>query len=101
MNSFIHTMIEEVDKYALVKGQRYYVKGNYPRSIKPIECIFDNYEDDTVWLTTNLHIRLYLAFYDFYRYVSREEFYAKVKEKYDQTCLDIVLKRLVNDDFRW
>ena len=37
----------------------------------------------------------------FYRYVSKEEFYAKVKEKYDQTCLSIVLKRLVNDDFRW
>jgi hypothetical protein len=96
-------MIELVDKYTLVKGNKYYVKGNpiYPPSLKIFECIFDCYEDDTAWLTTNLNIRLYLAFYDFYRYVSKEEFYAKVKEKYDQTCLDLVLKRLVNDDFRW
>ena len=94
-------MIELVDKYKLVKGSRYYVKGNYPRSIKPVECIFDTYEDDTVWLTSNLHIRLYLAFYDFYRYVSMEEYCAKLKEKYDATCLNLVLKRLVNDDFRW
>jgi hypothetical protein len=94
-------MIELVDKYTLVKGIRYYVKGIYPRSIKTVECIFDTYEDDTVWLTSNLHIRLYLAFYDFYRYVSKEEFYKKVKEKYDQTCLNIVLKRIVNNDFRW
>ena len=36
-----------------------------------------------------------------YRYVNREEFYKKLKEKYDATCLNIVLKRLVNDDFRW
>ena len=94
-------MIELVDKYTLIPGNHYYVKGIYPRSIKRVECIFDNYEDDTVWLTSNLNIRLYLAFYDFYRYVSREEFYAKVKEKYDQTCLNLVLKRLVNDDFTW
>ena len=94
-------MIELVDKYTLVKGTRYYVKGNYPRSIKPVECIFDCYDGDTAWLTTNLNIRLYLAFYDFYRYVSKEEFYEKVKEKYDATCLDIILKRLVNDDFYW
>jgi hypothetical protein len=94
-------MIELVDKYTLVKGSRYYVKGNYPRSIKPVECIFDTYEDDTVWLTTNLHIRLYLAFYDFYRYVSKEEYRAKVKEKYDQTCLNLVLRRLVDESFHW
>jgi len=96
-------MIELVDKYRLVKGNTYYVKGNpnYPNSFNHFECIFVCYEDDTVWLKTFLHIKLYLTMYTFYRYVSKKEFYAKVKEKYDATCLNIILKRLVNDDFHW
>ena len=36
-----------------------------------------------------------------YRYVSEEEYWAKVKEKYDAKCLNIVLKRLVDESFRW
>jgi hypothetical protein len=36
-----------------------------------------------------------------YRYVSQEEYWAKVKQKYDTTCLDIVLKRLVDESFEW
>jgi hypothetical protein len=36
-----------------------------------------------------------------YRYVSEEEYWAKVKEKYDAKCLDIVLKRLVDESFQW
>ena len=97
-------MIELVDKYSLVKGTRYYVKGSpiYPHSLRSFECIFDGYDyDDAVWLTTILNIKLYLTFYHFYRYVSKEEYRAKLKEKYDATCLDIILKRLVNDDFYW
>ena len=96
-------MIELVDKYTLIKGEKYYVKGNpiYPRSLKSFECIFDCYEDDTVWLRTRLDIKLYLTFYTFYRYVRKEEYDKKLKEKYDATCLDIILKRLVNDDFCW
>ena len=94
-------MIELVDKYRLVKGTRYYVKGTHPRSLRSFDCTFDCYEEDTVWVTTMLDIRVYLQFYHFYRYVSKEEYRAKLKEKYDATCLDIILKRLVNDDFRW
>jgi hypothetical protein len=91
-------MIELVDKYTLVKGEKYYVKGNpnYPNSLKNFECIFDCYEEDTVWVTTILDIKLYLTMYTFYRYVSKEEYRAKLKEKYDATCLDIILKRLVS-----
>ena len=96
-------MIELVDKYRLVKGERYYVKGNpiYPRSLMSFECVVDCYEEDTVWVTTLLDIRVYLQFYHFYRYVTKEEYRTKLKEKYDAKCLDIILKRLVNDDFRW
>ena len=36
-----------------------------------------------------------------YRYVSDEEYRAKIKEKYDTKCLDIILKRLVDESFQW
>ena len=38
---------------------------------------------------------------EFYRYISPEEYRIKLKEKYDAKCLDIVLKRLVNEHFEW
>ena len=36
-----------------------------------------------------------------YRYVTQEEYLEKLKEKYDAKCLDIVLKRLVDESFEW
>lgn len=36
-----------------------------------------------------------------YKYISKEYYYAKVKEKYDNKCLNIILKRLVNETFEW
>jgi hypothetical protein len=36
-----------------------------------------------------------------YRYVTQEEYWAKVKQKYDTKCLNIVLKRLVDESFQW
>ncbi len=44
---------------------------------------------------------MWLTIISVYRYVSEEEYYAKVKEKYDAKCLDIVLKRLVDESFQW
>jgi hypothetical protein len=37
---------------------------------------------------------------DFYRYISKEEYFKKVKEKYDHKCLNIILKRLVDESFQ-
>lgn len=36
-----------------------------------------------------------------YRYVSSEQYYAKVKEKYDLHCLNSVLKRVIDETFEW
>jgi len=36
-----------------------------------------------------------------YRYVTKNEYYMKLKEKYNQKTLDIVLKRLVDESFQW
>jgi hypothetical protein len=40
-------------------------------------------------------------FYHFYRYVSKEEFYEKLKGKYDSKCLNVVLKGLIDETFEW
>lgn len=39
--------------------------------------------------------------WQFYRVVSEKEYIAKVRDKYNETVLNIVLKRLVNDEFKW
>jgi len=39
--------------------------------------------------------------YNYFKLVTKEEYYSKVKEKYDQTCLDTILKQLVNEHFSW
>ena len=82
-------LVEE-EKYFVIHKREAYVLGNliyhgnhyfkYPNS-KAIFQIVDMFH--------------------FYRYVTKNEYYMKVKEKYDQTSLDIVLKRLVNENFQW
>jgi hypothetical protein len=52
------------------------------------------------WNGTNL-FQVHQRYYNFYRYVTKHEYYMKLKEKYDQKSLDIVLKRLVNENFEW
>lgn len=44
---------------------------------------------------------MWLTIISVYRYVSEKEYKAKLKEKYDSKCLDIVLKRLVDESFEW
>jgi len=39
--------------------------------------------------------------YKCYIKISHKEYIKKIKEKYNQTCLDIVLKRLIDESFVW
>ena len=98
-------MIELVDKYTLTKGEKYYVKRKRFLQSHPLNnfiCIFDEYVDeDFVFVTTILDIKIDLHLNEFYRHVSKEEYYVKLKEKYNNTCLNIILKRLVNETFEW
>jgi len=100
-------MIELVDKYSLIQGETYYVKRKprYLQSAKSYECIFHHYDEDDedfVYVICNKHtIEMDVTLLDFYRYIRKKEFYEKVKEKYDATCLDIILKRVVDESFRW
>ena len=97
-------MIELVNKYGLIKGETYYVKRKprYLQNGRTFECIFDHYclDEDFAWvISNNMPIEVDVTLLDFYRYISKKEFYAKVKEKYDASCLDILLKRIVDESF--
>ena len=101
-------MIELVDKYTLIEGKKYYVKRKkrYLQILNNYECVFDQYNKEFqgfawVIISNAIPIKLDLELNDFYRYISKEEFYRKVKEKYDRKCLNIILKRLVDESFEW
>ena len=95
-------MLQQIES-GFVKRERYYVKiregfmkdlifterGNSATAIW-----FDDPDGPYGYL-------LHLTEIKIYRYVSDEEFLKKRKQKYDDTCLDIVLKQLVNETFSW
>jgi len=101
-------MFELVDKDRLIKGEKYHVKRSkkfvHSRHIKEFDCIFDGYGDEGfVWvkLSIVLDVELDIELNEFYRYISKEEYYSKLKEKYDHKCLNVILKRFVDESFEW
>jgi hypothetical protein len=91
-------MLEQVKRYELVEGQQYFVIHKRGALV----------EGDLIYVGNHYFkypnsrgIFQIVDMYHFYRYVSNYEYYMKLKEKYDQRCLNIVLKRLVNENFEW
>jgi len=92
-------MLEEVDINQLIIGQSYFINRN---EWDLGEVIFNGYQYPIVWVTfidKNILCKLEIN-NTFYRCVSKEEYYKKIKEKYDAKCLNIILKRLVNETFQ-
>ena len=89
-------------KSRLVKGEKYCVK---IRNGFMEDLIFTKYASNTgVWfdnISGHYGYLFELNEINIYKRVSHEDFLKKRKEKYDHTCLNIVLKRLVNETFEW
>ena len=109
---FIIKMYQEVQEDELINGENYYVKRKKRRNnmnIKNFHGLFNGSDfEGFVWFKIYNEfnepidsIELDAQLNTFYRYVSKEEFYAKVKEKYDAKCLNIILKRLIDESFQW
>jgi hypothetical protein len=104
-------MFEFTQSDKLIKGEKYFVKRKkiYVHTLKRHHYygIFDGYNEifeGFGWFKSfNVYdrVELDLCLNEFYRCVTREEYYEKMKEKYDAKCLNIVLKRLVDDMFEW
>jgi hypothetical protein len=92
-------MFELVKFNDLVEGHTYYVvqKEGF---IEGDDMIYLRNSFFRYW--NSIHaFQLDKRYFNFYRYVTKYEYYIKLKERYDKTCLDIVLKRLVNENFEW
>ena len=92
-------MLQQVKHEDLIKGQQYFVihcKG----AIVEGDLIYDGYSFFK-YPNSIQSFQMFTRLYHFYRYVSKYEYYMALKEKYDATCLDIVLKRVVNENFSW
>jgi hypothetical protein len=97
-------MLEEIDGWDLIPGEFYNIKSHTIniRKARMIRYMNITYKEATgIFDTPYGKFLIELYSWTFYRYVSPEEYNKKVKEKYDATCLDIVLKRLVNETFTW
>ena len=96
-------MFEQINS-GFVKGETYYVK--IKKGIIIGDLLFDTYDYSKTggWFDTPYkRCGYYFQVNDIivYRYITKKEYYAKVKEKYECTCLNLVLKRLVNETFEW
>ena len=91
-------MIEQVKYDELVEGQQYFV---IHKRGALVEGDLINVGNHFFKYPNSRAIFQIVDMYHFYRYISKEEYLIRVKEKYDQTCLNIVLKRLVNETFEW
>jgi hypothetical protein len=98
-------MFELIDPMHMKEGEMYFIKN---REIIIGEVLFNKYYQNNsppfiVFRYPYMpgYSQLKVKYISVYRYVSEEEYWTKVKEKYDTKCLDIVLKRLIDDSFVW
>ena len=97
-------MFELIDASDMKEGEMYFIKN---REFIIGEVLFSTYHQSNqpfiVFRYPYISGYSYIKVKDItiYRYVSQEEYWKKIKEKYDAKCLDIVLKRLVDESFEW
>ena len=98
-------MFQLIDPLDMKEGEMYFVKKMDYIMGELIFVKYDTYGSQHYATFTypycSGYSHLWLTIISVYRYVSEEEYWEKVKEKYNTKCLDIVLKRLVNENFEW
>jgi len=91
-------MLELVNENHLIKGQIYCVKHKFLG--RKDNLIFSG-GSFFKYPNNNYEFQMHLCSNIYYKYVSKEEYFEKLKEKYDAKCLNIVLKRLIDESFQW
>jgi hypothetical protein len=106
-NVFLFKMIQLINPDELIVGEKYYIKRKprYLQVQKNSIGIFESHDAEFDGFGTftilNNEIEFDFDLIEIYRFVTSKEYYIKLKEKYDLKCLDIILKRLVNETFEW
>ena len=101
-------MYQQVQEDELINGEKYYVKRNKRKNVNNFHGMFNGSDfEGFVWfkiyneLNESIDsIELDTELNTFYKCIRKEEYYAKLKEKYDRKCLNIILKRLVDETFQ-
>jgi len=98
-----YNMIELVNPDQLIVGEKYYIKrkGNRKNSVGIFESHDAEFDGFGTFTILNNDIEFDFDLIEIYRFVTSEEYYIKLKEKYDLKCLNIILKRLVDESFQW
>ena len=96
-------MIQKI-KSELLRGELYYIKRKNGEIMGNL--IFESYNQSKTAMWFYVPNKPYAYLFQFneiivYRYITNEEYLKKVKEKYDANCLNIILKRLVDESFEW
>ena len=88
-------MLENVGSN-LIPGQQYFVV-NPDKTIG--KATFLRFTRQLGLFYTHEYCFLSINLFTFYRVVSSEEYRMKLKEKYDETVLNIILKRLIDPNW--
>jgi hypothetical protein len=100
-------MIKKIDGWDLIPGELYIIKSIGGAitigEVKFVRYTERNYERPVGLFDAHILGMCLINHNDwvFYTFVSSEEYKKKIREKYDSTCLDIILKRLINETFTW
>ena len=90
-------MLENVGSN-LIPGQQYFVV-NPDKTIG--KATFLRFTRQLGLFYTHEYCFMSINLFTFYRFVSPQEYRDKLKEKYDATVLNIILKRLIDPSFNW
>ena len=96
------------NKKKLIKGEIYYIKDPIYNCKNEYYAIFKHYEEGQTktshayfkYANERYWFQQYLPPTIIYRRVNDQEYYAKLKEKYDRKVLNIILKRLIDESFQ-
>lgn len=100
-------MIQLINADKLIVGEKYYIKRKprYLQVQKNSVGIFESHDAEFdgfgSFTILNNEIEFDLDLIEIYRFITSEEYYVKLKEKYDAKCLNIILKRLIDESFEW
>jgi hypothetical protein len=94
-------MLQRIDGLSLIPGEFYFIRSPFPRAnigkARFVRYINDNAIFHTYFGNCSIQFDLWIL----YRYVSHDEYKQKLKDHFDSICVNIVLKRLIDDSFTW
>jgi uncharacterized C2H2 Zn-finger protein len=60
-----------------------------------------DYENCDAVFTDNKNYYTTDNYFEYYKFISKKEYKSKVRDKYNEKVLNIVLKQIINEEFNW